>query len=66
MKISDSFLLEAIEDKLESAVRYGVTRAYKHSDLQPPSDAQVDMICESVRSALYEIVECDSPEGSGT
>lgn len=61
MRISDSFLLEAIEEKLESAVRYAITRAYKHSDLQPPSDAQVEIICESVRSALYEIVECDEP-----
>jgi hypothetical protein len=56
MKISDLFLLEAIEEKLESAVRYGVTRAYKHSDLQPPSDAQVEIICESVRSTLFEII----------
>ena len=61
MRLLDSFLLEAIEEKLDSAVWYGVTRAYKHSDKEPPSDAQVEIICESVRSALSEIVE-----GNGT
>ncbi len=64
MKLSDTFLLEAIEEKLESAVRYGVTRAYKHSDKEPPTDTQVETICDSVRSALFEVFECPSPSGT--
>ena len=57
MKISDDFIRECIEEKLESAVRYGVTRAYKHSDKEPPTDDQVNVICDSVRNAIFEIVE---------
>ena len=60
MKLLDSFLLEAIEEKLSAAVRYGVTRAYKHSDMQPPTDPMVDLICESVRNAIFEIVDFDA------
>jgi hypothetical protein len=55
MKLNPNFIAEAVEEKFDAAVRYGVTRAYKHSDLQPPSDAQVDLICESVRSVMYEV-----------
>jgi hypothetical protein len=64
MKISNEFIWECVEEKFEVAVKCGVTRAYKHSDKEPPSDAQVDVICDSVRSALFEIFECPSPSGT--
>ena len=55
MKILNSFIMDCIRERLETAVKYGVTRAYKHSDKAPPTDAQVDTICNSVDSALFEI-----------
>mgnify|MGYP001233652995 FL=1 len=55
MKILNSFIMDCIRERLETAVKYGVTRAYKHSDKEPPTDAQVDEICNSVDSALFEI-----------
>lgn len=61
MKISDNFIQVCIQDRLEEAVRYGVTRAWKHSNDKPPSDNQVDIICENVTSALFDIFDFISP-----
>ena len=61
MKISDSFLRVCIEDKIEGAVRYGVRRAYKHSDKEPPSDAQIEQIVESVKIAIvFDVLDWDA------
>lgn len=64
MKLNNDFLMGCVEEHLEAAVRYGVTRAYKHSDGKPPSDAQVDTICDSVRTALFEIFSFEPVEGA--
>ena len=55
MELSPDFIRECIQGKLESAVDYGIRRAYKHSDDKPPSDDQIEMIKESVTNALFEI-----------
>ena len=55
MKINAQFVMDCVADHFNSAVQYGVNRAYKHSDKEPPTDAQVETIQESVRSALFEI-----------
>ena len=61
MKISDSFLRDCVEDRIEGAVQYGVRRAYKHSDKEPPSDAQIEQIVESVKTAiLFEVLDWDA------
>ena len=62
MKLNNDFLIDCVQEHLEAAVRYGVTRAWKHSDEKPPSDAQVDTICDSVRTALFEIFSFDPVE----
>ena len=62
LKLNNDFLLGCVEDHLESAVRYGVRRAYKHSEAEPPSEDQVNLICDSVRSALFEIFSFETME----
>ena len=60
MKISDSFLRECIEEKIEGAVKHGVRRAYKHSDKEPPSGAQIEQIVESVKTAIvFDVLDWD-------
>lgn len=62
MKILNNFIMDCIRERLETAVKYGVMRAYKHSDKEPPTDAQVDAICNSVDSALFEIFVAEPEE----
>jgi hypothetical protein len=45
---------KVLQMAIEDGVRYGVRKAYKHTDASPPEDNQIDTIIEYVMDCVSE------------
>lgn len=45
---------KVMREAVEAGVRYGVRRAYKHYDTDPPTEAQQEYIMEEVLNSICE------------
>jgi len=61
---------KVLQMAIEDGVRYGVLKAYKHSDSNPPDDDQVDTIVEYTLNsvsewfATFSLADIEELEGS--
>lgn len=45
---------KVMREAVESGIKFGVRRAYKHTDQEPPTEAQQEYIIEEIMNSICE------------